>query len=588
MSAGCYVGRLLGCYVSDPGTFFRPNNLTTNNLTTCIFAAWVIALGSSAQAQVYRFLDHSTVPVTTMGIHGVFKRVLNPFRTAEIFELPHQQGASTLSFSIGQQATTSGGTVRFEIELEREGTWQQIYAKDLSAAGWVDERLTLPADAQRLRLRRKLLAGTKEQAEKSAFGDPVLLPADIAKRPSVILISLDTLRADRLGLAGRSEARTPVLDAFGKSGVWYTHAYSPSAWTLPSHASLLYGLMLPTIPARLSQPGQPPPPHADAVSIAEILRAAGYLTAGFTGGGYLAPSFAFDRGFDTYYAFPQNKTDMTTCAPQRFDGPEVFRRGTEWVRERGRAPFFLFLHTYDVHDRCPFQNKTRGNINAPWDDLDTADHARLLAYYDDLIAETDTRVGAFLRELDVLGLRDSTLVIITSDHGEFFNEHDLRGHGCRNTLFEDGIRVPLLIRYPSRVKPGGSNDRPVSLVDVAPTILTLLDLPPAPTMTGMPLPGFGPANDGTRPVLIACDNDVAVRQGALKLITSNDPSKRQWLFDVERDPGEKKNLFTPEQAEPLLRIAAEHWKRSSVAPQGEPHDLDPDTKERLRALGYDP
>jgi choline-sulfatase len=587
MKRGCYGVRVLRCYGRE--IRFLPNNLTANTLTAFLSATILaICAGTASAAEIYRFLDTTTVPVTTMGINGVFKRVLNPFRTAEIFELPPQQGASTLSFSIGQQATKSGGTVRFEIELEREGKWQPIYGKDLSAAGWVDERITLPAGTPRVRLRRKLLAGTKEQAEKSAFGDPVLLPANIAKRPSVILISLDTLRADRLGLAGHKQARTPVLDAFGKSGVWYTQAYSPSAWTLPSHASLLYGLTLPTVPMRVSAPGEPPPPHVDALSVAEILRAAGYVTAGFTGGGYLAPNFGFDRGFDTYYAFPQSQTDLTTCAPQRFDGPEVFRRGTEWLRDRGRAPFFLFLHTYDVHDRCPFQLQTKGKQDQAWDTLDAAGHARLLAYYDDLIAETDTRVGVLLRELDSVGLKDNTLVIITSDHGELFNEHKQRGHGCTNTLFEEMIRVPLLMRYPKRIKPRPAERRPVSLIDVAPTILRLLDLPPAPTMTGVSLPGFGGGQDGTRPVLIACDHQVAVRQGALKLIASKKQPGPTWLFDVERDPGEMQNLFTPEQAEPLLRIAAEHWKSSSVASDSAPRDLDPETKERLRALGYNP
>lgn len=586
MKEGFYGVRVLRCYGSEIRV--PPNSLTANTLTPFLVAVFIAVLTGTAHAtEVYRFLDKTKAPVTTMGINGVFKRVLNPFLTAEIFELPPQQGTSTLSFSIGLQETQSRGTVRFAIELERDGEWQAIFGKDLSESGWVDERVELPAGTPRLRVDRTILAGTKELGQKSAFGDPVLLPPDVAQRPSVILISLDTLRADRLGLAGRTEARTPVLDAFGKSGVWYTQAYSPSAWTLPSHASLLYGLNLAAVPIRASQPGKPPAPHADALSVAEILHRAGYLTAGFTGGGYLAPSFAFDRGFDTYYAFPQNKTDLTTCAPQRFDGPEVFRRGTEWLRARGRAPFFLFLHTYDVHDRCPFQRKTKGTLDQPWDTLDGADHARLLAYYDDLIAETDTRVGVLLRELDSLGLRDNTLVIITSDHGELFNEHQQRGHGCSNTLFEELIRVPLLMRYPRRIKPR-PEERPVSLIDVAPTILTLLDLPPAPTMTGGPLPGVGNGNDSTRPVLIACDQQVAVRQGALKLIASTKPKGPTWLFDVERDPGEKQSLFTPEQAEPLLRIAAEHWKSASVAPPSEPRDLDPETKERLRALGYNP
>lgn len=572
-----------GCSAFTPS----PVRRRTANTLTAFLSIAALASGAPA-AEVYRFLDTTTVSVTSMGIDGVYKRVLNPFRSAEIFALPKWEGTPTLSFSIGQQPTPSGGTIRFEIEVERDGKWVPIYAKDLSEPKWIDERITLPADTPRVRLRRKMLSGTKEQAEKSAFGDPVLLPPRPTKRPSVILISLDTLRADRLGLHGYKPARTPVLDAFGKSGIWYTHAYSPSAWTLPSHASLFYGFSLPSVPLRTDVASKHRATYSQAPALAEILRGAGYLTAGFTGGGYLAPSFAFDRGFDTYYAFPQNHADKDGCTPQRFDGPEVFRRGTEWLRDRGRAPFFLFLHTYDVHDRCPFQPKDLPS-NLPWIRLDDAGYARLLAYYDDLIAETDARVGTFLAELDALGLRDGTLVIITSDHGELFKEHGQEGHSCNNDLYEPLVRVPLMMRFPSRIKPAPPRPEPVALVDVAPTILQLLGVPQPSTMSAAPLPGLRrDVPESARAVLVTCDHQVAVRQGALKLIASQKPTDPPRLFDIERDPGEKENLYTPEKAAPLQRIAEQHWKDASLTPPEAPREIDPETKERLRALGYNP
>lgn len=594
MKKGCYAVTVLRCYGS--GIRVPPNSLTANTLTACLRALGVVLFiaiftGSASATDVYRFLDTTTAPVTIVGINGVFKRALSPFRTQEVFDLPVQTGAATLSFSIGQQPVAAAGTVRFEIEFERGDRWLPLYQKDLSEPGWVDERVALPADLgkTRLRFRRKLLSGPVERAQKSAFGDPVLLPAEPARRPSVILISLDTLRADRLGLAGHKNARTPVLDAFAKSGVWYTDAYSPSAWTLPSHASLLYGRSVHSIPSRPLGTPTKPYPLAHAQSLAEILRASGYLTAGFTGGGYLSPNFGFERGFDTYFSFPQLKADKWTCAPQRFDGPEVFRRGTAWLRDRGSAPFFLFLHTYDVHDRCPFQEVTKGRDAIPWDDLDDTAHARLLAYYDDLIAETDTRVGALLAEIDALGLRDNTIIVITSDHGELFNEHGERGHGCK-PLYEPLIRVPLLIRYPARLEPRAPGRAPVGLVDVAPTILNLLGLPQPDSMTGAPLPGFGAA-DTTRPVLAACDNDVVVRQGGLKLIATKDAPDRRKLFDLTHDPGETDNLFTARHAEmdPLLGLAEQHWAESLAAePKSAAHELDAETRERLRALGYEP
>ena len=536
-------------------------------------------------AEVYRFLDTTTEPVASVGIEGVLKTVLTPLRWQQVFELPPQQGTPTLSFSIGLQPTPLEGTVRFAIDLERNGAWQPLYSKDLSKPGWVDERVVLPADLGKvsLRFQRRLVAGTRDLVLYSAFGDPVLLPAAPAKRPSVILISLDTLRGDRLGLAGYPKARTPVLDAFGRSGIWYTDAYSPSAWTLPSHAALLYGRSVPQVPERPS--GIPTKPE----SLAEVLRAAGYLTAAFTGGGYLAPPWRFHLGFDTYFAFLPGNADGS-CEPQRFDGPEVFRRATAWLRDRGQTPFFLFLHTYDVHDRCPFRRETKGNPAVPWDNLDEEGNVRLLSYYDDLIADTDTRVGAFLDEIDQLGLRDNTLIVVTSDHGEFFNEHGKRGHGCM-PLYEPLIRVPLLVRYPARLAPRGPDRHPVSLVDVAPTILKLLEVPQPDRMKGVPLPGLGTPEGDTRPVVVACDDYVAVRQSALKLMASSTAPDQPLLFDLERDPGEKENLFAARSgdAQSLLGLAQQHWREASaVAQQSPARTLDAETKERLRALGYDP
>jgi arylsulfatase A-like enzyme len=550
-----------------------------------------VLIGTASAAEVYRFVDKSAALATAFEVNGLVKRALNPIRSQEIFELPPQNGTATLYFAIGQEPVAVPGSVSFDVELERGGNWLPLYQKEMSQPGWIEERITLPADLgkARLRFRRRLISGPVERAQKSAFGDPVLIPAVTEKRPSVILISLDTLRADRLGLAGNKGARTPVLDAFARSGIWYTQAYSPSAWTLPSHASLLYGLSLAGIPHRKLYPPPTDPPPKE-VSIAEVLRAAGYLTAAFTGGGYLAPNFGFDRGFDTYFAFPQPNVTPGTCVPERFDGPEVFQRGTEWLRERGQAPFFLFLHTYDVHDRCPFQRTTNGRQALAWDDLDAEGYTRLLSYYDDLIAEADARVGALLSEIDRLGLRDNTVVIITSDHGELFNEHGKRGHGCM-TLYDGLIRVPLLIRYPARLAPRAPGRDPVGLVDVAPTILELVGVKQPDSMTGAPLPGVGAGEGGTRPVLVSCDDEIAVRQGELKLIASKANAGTRQLFNIANDPAENENVMEgqKEQARSMLNLVEEHAKISDApTPAETPREIDAETKERLRALGYEP
>jgi arylsulfatase A-like enzyme len=446
----------------------------------------------------------------------------------------------------------------------------------------VDERVSLPADdlnGARLSLRRTLVSGPAARIRKSAWGDPVLLWNERKKPRAAILISIDTLRADRVGLYGYPSARTPALDALGHDGIWYAQAYSPSTWTLPSHASLLFGNFIEVIAAT---PSTTPPRE----SLAEVLRAEGYLTAGFTGGGYVSPNLSFDRGFDTYFAF-KAPTVTDSCQPDRFDGEPVFRRATAWLRDRGQSPFFLFVHTYEVHDRCPFGKLTPKGF-VPWPRVPEQNRERLLAFYDDLIAGADQRIAGLLAELDALGLAEGTIVAVTSDHGEFFSEHGMRGHGNRAKPYEEIGRVPLIFRYPARFKARGAVREPVSLIDVAPTILSLLGVAPPTSMRGDVLPGLGRAYfSRPRPVYVVSDNILAVRQDNLKLITSKQKQFPDELYDLEKDPTEQRNLFIEEPAAAsLIKLADDFWEAHSPTPVELP-DLDPETKERLRALGYE-
>ena len=162
--------------------------------------------------------------------------------------------------------------------------------------------------------------------------------------PSVILISIDTLRADRLGSYGAVTNETSTLDRVAKQGIVYERAYSPSSWTLPSHRSMLTG----RYPADVS---------TDTQSVAEIFRAGGYATAAFTGGGVVSERWGFDRGFDTFYAYEHPSAPSEFCPPGRFDGAEVFKRARAWLHDSGPQPFFLFIHTYVVHDRCELQTR---------------------------------------------------------------------------------------------------------------------------------------------------------------------------------------------------------------------------------------
>jgi len=427
----------------------------------------------------------------------------------------------------------------------------------------------------------------------------MLLPAAPARLPSVILVSLDTLRADRVGAYGRESARTRALDRLAGEGVQYERAYAPSTWTIPSHASLFYGAYLPDTPGVLRETHQvPQTAELPDRPIAEILRGAGYLTAGFTGGGFLGYPWDFARGFDTYFSYLQSGGVADLCGPQRFDGPEVFRRATEWLRRNHEAPFFLFVHSYDVHDRCPFFQpdvvRPKGNPFDAAPSLERADHQKVIDYYDQLIEEMDGRLAGLLAALDTLGRRDDTLVIVTSDHGEALFEHGISAHGCDLKPYEELARVPLLVRLPGRAPAGERIADPVSLIDVAPSILALLGLPPEPGIPGGVLPGLGlPATPGpSQPVYTHCGTALAVWRGKHKLITWRDRRESDEIYDLSRDPNERTNLGSSDpNASQLSADADVFWKTAPVHPStpaqnAEKLELDEVTRQRLRDLGY--
>jgi arylsulfatase A-like enzyme len=403
-------------------------------------------------------------------------------------------------------------------------------------------------------------------------------------------VSIDTLRADFTGPYGRATARTTALDRLAREGTVYEQAYSPSTWTLPSHVSLFFGSNLPETPAILRRDARIAADTSIADrSLATILRGAGYLTAGFTGGGFLDWPFDLPRGFDTYFAFQQ--PPRTACAAERFDGATVFARALVWLRTNHQRPFFLFVHTYDVHDRCPFMPDV--DAVGAWPELSAARNRELLAYYDGLISATDQRLAALLDTIDELGLRDSTLLIVTSDHGEAFSEHDARGHGCDMRPYEELSRVPLLLRFAQRVPAGARVATPISLIDVAPTALALLGLPSEAWMQGRLLPdlGLAAAPSGDRPVYVHCGDALAVRRGPFKLITSRAARYPDELYDLAQDAHEQHKLADHDTERAQLRAdAAQFWTQavglSSPPPWAPAQQLDESTKERLRALGY--
>lgn len=350
-------------------------------------------------------------------------------------------------------------------------------------------------------------------------------------QPNVLLVSIDTLRADHLHCYGYERETSPALDRLSAEGVLFERALATSSWTLPSHISMLTGLPVSAHGVcddrlwTLTGPdGELLPVPLKGRFVSESLVASGYRTAGLYTWKYLEPQFGFGPGFETwerlghtFYSHPEvgprfealqlagDAEGMRALAgefPELFDdrrpsSAETVDRAIEWLEERERSrPFFLFVHLFDVHDPYTppapydtlFDPDYRGAIDGRRvtspdspvrGDMPARDLAHLVALYDGEIAWVDSQVGRLIERLDALDLAEETLVIVTSDHGEEFFEHGHKTH--RRQLYMESVHVPMILRWPGRLPAGERVAAPVGLADLSPTILAAAGLPPGPT-----------------------------------------------------------------------------------------------------------
>jgi len=442
-------------------------------------------------------------------------------------------------------------------------------------------------------------------------------PLPPPETPNVVLISIDTLRPDHLGGYGYPRDTSPALDALAAAGARFTTAVSPTSWTLPAHATLLTAL--------------PPEVHgvvddalrlgAATVTLAEILRARGYATAGFVSGPYLDAGYGFARGFDHYDDWSAVRLSRPAVHRAR-TSPALFGAVEQWLGgwqdgPAPRRPFFAFIHAWDVHydfDPPPpydtlFDPDYAGTIDGL--DFETSgavhagmparDLAHVVALYDGEIRYVDDWIGRLVASLRRRALLDDTIVVVTSDHGEEFFEHGMKGH--RNALYEESIRVPLIIRHPARIRAGTVVDRQVRLMDVAPTILDLTATPLPPTFglppsTGayagrslVPLLDGRDANASSPPSFASLQPHAqsAIRHETRKLILTPFAATTEQLFDLGTDPGERANLAA---ADPTSRdalrgeLAAWHDAARAAAQNAEAATMSEDHEAALRALGY--
>lgn len=483
-------------------------------------------------------------------------------------------------------------SVRFKIGVSADGEdFNTLFSRSIDgsdAGRWLETSVSLDQFAGRT-ISVRLETSTPEPFDLTqgvpVWANPELTSARRETGPNVVLICLDTLRADRLSAYGHHLPTSPWVDAWaGESATVFRQVVATAPWTLPSHVSMFTGLD--AMRHGVNHYGAAP---SSLEMVAETLRRAGYATAAVTGGGYLRPQFGLAQGFDRFSYWPHKESERELAT-----GTDMALR---WLDDHHQQPFFLFFHTYEVHfphrKRQPYFSDlaaiagfrppdVRISMRAhDWKDLIAPgdylvvqrpgsnewvaplnEREKMLAnlMYDSAVSYADAHVQKIIDRLDRYDLRDRTVVILTSDHGEALGEHDRAGH----SFLEDyNVLVPLIIEMPGGTGAGTVVDRQVRLTDLTPTILEATGTYAVTRMDGVSLL---PLVDG-RPSQVPDDawtysasnnRGIALRSdNQLKFTLVNAAwsqiAGQASLFDLETDPNEETDLVADDARVPQLK-----------------------------------
>lgn len=424
----------------------------------------------------------------------------------------------------------------------------------------------------------------------------------------IILISLDTLRADHLGCYGYHRNTSPSIDAFSRESVVFENAAVQSPWTLPSHMSIMTSLY-PSFHGVVKKSSRLPD---NRVTLAQLLRKGGYQTAAFTDGGNVGSVFGFNRGFDLY------EDEWIGIA-------ETVPKAKEWLDENGSKPFFLFIHCYDIHspynppppynglfhdfiytgNLVPSTPTLLSTANKKKDELNITDEdiRHFIALYDGGIRYTDEQIGDLLSYLRSLRLYDKSLIIITSDHGEEFMEHGAFSHW--QLYYRPNLHVPLIMHIPGYPKKEIRINQLVQSIDLLPTILDIAELPAYPAAQGTSLLPLVTQQENFFTTLLGkilnrqekaatiaiAENhtrtpDWSVMNDGYQMISINNFFEVK-LFNLETDPLAQKDIAIGNGTliEKLLLRYSELY--STKPPDTSPVlELDERSRKQLEALGY--
>ncbi len=457
---------------------------------------------------------------------------------------------------------------------------------------------------------------------------PPARPARAGPTPNIVFVLIDTLRADRLGAYGDTQGLTPTLDAIAAEGVLFERAIAPAPWTQPSIASLFSGVY-PGVHGVVDYQwacdatnGVVPKVKVFAdrfVTMAELLHDRGYATAAFVANPYVLGAYGFAQGFDS---FDTNFASLDT------PGSELNDAAIEWLHDYRdpRRPFFLYLHYMDVHgpynarreyreplvarveampDRQKLTDADLVRLEYLWrrapDENDVDRYARLSVYreywaarYDAGVAEMDHHLADLRARLDGLGLWKDAYVIVASDHGEALFEHRHWDHGL--STHHPELHVPLILRWPGPLPPGYRVPATVRLLDVLPTLVDQLALPPVTAAQGASLM---PLVVGTREASTRAAFAESVKKGPPQQALYLGPWKLirmaggavAMLYDVAADPLEQDNVMAdqPATAAALTALLERHVAENARLAGGKEAEAVPlgaEQLERLKSLGY--
>jgi arylsulfatase A-like enzyme len=446
-------------------------------------------------------------------------------------------------------------------------------------------------------VRRAALArGLAAIAVACGSGAPACDSRERAPAPAppagIVLVSIDTLRADHVGCYGYPVPTTPAIDALCRDGVLFREAISHAPSTLASHASILSSLVPQHHGASFARRSALPPA---ALTLAEVLSAHGYRTASFNEGGQLSAEFGVGQGFEEYRSYRKTRFAHALADAQ------AWLESTP--RDTGR-PFFLFLHTYGPHAGYSpdprylsefhpgyagplprrIGQKLLNQINRRELLLDAQDERRVIAAYDAELRATDDLLGGFVAALRARGLYERSLIAVTSDHGEELGERGRFGVHA-HTLQDELLRVPLVLKLPGAQRAGAALSGPVRGIDVAPTLLAAAGIAAPAEFEGRDLLSSRGEGGEPPPALSWLDALPPLERSSLRTAAWKLDGAR--LYDLAADPGETRDLAS-RRADVAAELARQRDALLSARPALASQPVQPsrELQEQLRSLGY--